>query len=104
MTDPDHLYHSADLVCFGGTHPVWSVGPNGELWPWLIDLAHEHHEGDVCCHMATPAHEQLGRLPREIRARLNPCQAMTRAGDACTQAARPGQPFCHIHASRTERR
>jgi hypothetical protein len=99
MTDHDRdaLVDPARFACLGnGYHAAVLIEPDGGTALWVLSPDRtDHGEGHQ-----VPAHERLGRLPAHVRARLNPCQATTKAGTQCTRPVEPPEPYCPQHRGR----
>ena len=67
------------------------VGTAGGEFLWLFDT---NLADDSCSRPPTPAHENLGPLPAEIRVRIlrNRCGRLTRSGKPCRNG-----PWCKYH-------
>lgn len=80
-----------------------TVAPDGTIVLWIFD---EHHEQDTPCRGSNPVHEQLGRLPIEVRRRLNPCSVKVKHGERrglpCTHPAEDGTDRCKRHTPRDQ--
>jgi hypothetical protein len=74
------------------------VGPDGAVSLWLISPDGCEDNGCACTSCAP--HDQRGSLPRSIKQRVGlTCQGVNLAGVRCSHTVRPGQDFCHFHAS-----
>jgi len=89
------LFAPEDVVCFDQAHIVWAIRPDGEAWPWLLRRTDVDPQG--CCCRACAPHEQLGRLPTNVRRRVNQCQAITSSGRRCRNAVDPPGQHCGQH-------
>lgn len=80
---------------------VLAVNVDGSTWPWLLDLDDDQEDGSTCLRRCCVPHDQTGRLPKEVRARVWPCRAITRSGRPCATPARDGTDRCSAHARAT---
>lgn len=85
------------------------VGPDGEVWPWLVAPLCPACE-DEATHgnrNVVPVHERTGKLPREIREALGllyRCAGRTRqgAGRPCRIIVSEPGGYCGQHANQRQ--
>ncbi len=95
--DPErHALPLLELCLGGGWHAGVGIGPDGSVWPWLIDP-----DADTPARHVAPPHEQLGPLPALYAARVRRaavrCSASTLHGHPCRVAVPTPGARCHRH-------
>lgn len=98
MTTPPIPDPDTDACLGNGWHAVVAVDHDGHAWPWLLDVADLDGDGNGCRAACCAPHEQLGRLPVDVRRRINRCSATNSTSRSrCRNPAPAGHDYCHVH-------
>ena len=107
LTDPDdrHSLLAEAIPLEDGMLLAWCITPAGTPHPWLV-APHPDVNATPCVRRCCVPHEQAGRLPTHVQARIDRlptrpaplrCGRPTRTGHPCRIPVNRAGDSCHHH-------